>query len=172
MKKHSLVFRKCSQKELLAIKLIQDKTLATLEDKNLLRQNTLETLAECLSEPHYTLGAFDGAKLAGYGILYVGGNTTENLGQDIHGINNPEKTVINLKLTIVDHDYRGRGLQKELVSSLEKLAKEKGFIYICTTISPKNKHSITNLVQMGYQFVIQVTKYNNLTRNLYIKTLV
>ncbi len=171
MNSESLVynFKKCSENDIEKICALQDEAFLHLESPDILRKNTKEMLKSCLKDPHYTIGAFKENNLVAFCILYDGKNTDENIGKDI-GINEKDLTsVANIKLVIVSPQHRGNGLQKKLITLLEKIAQEKGKKMLCTTVSPYNTVSIKNFEALGFVFHSTKTKYGGLKRNIYFK---
>lgn len=162
-------FRRCDKNEIDRILAIQEEAFATLDNPELLRRNTPEMLLSCLSDPHYTIGAYCEGVLAGFAMLYDAGDSDENLGRDIGCPAEELDKVINLKLVIVSPAYRGNGLQRRMTEKLEEIAVQKNKRYICATVSPDNKFSRANIEGMGYEFHSQKTKYGGVVRNLYCK---
>lgn len=70
----------------------------------------------------------------------------------------------------VHPDYRGRGLQKQMLLFLNKYCRDLGYKTILTTIHPKNDISIQNFEESGYYFVSKI-KLKRGERNLYLKDL-
>ncbi len=169
IQKSDFVFKECGPEYIDEIMHIQDVAFENMDNTATLRKNSREMLLSCLSEPHYTLGAFVGDELAAFIVLYVAGNSNENLGRDA-GI--PEEsldTVANVKLVIVLPKYRGNGLQRMLTEKLESVAKTRGFKTLCCTVSPENTPSIRNFEACGYKFYQTKEKYDGLLRNIYYK---
>ena len=72
------VFSQCDISHIDEILKIQDEVFEELGDEsNILRKNSKEMLLNCLSKPHYTLGAFYNQQLIGFAILYVPGDSNE-----------------------------------------------------------------------------------------------
>ncbi len=67
--------------------------------------------------------------------------------------------------------YRGLGLQRRLIREVEKVAVERGFNLLCTTVAPNNEFSINNFLREGYVYAKTEMKYGGLVRNLYYKIL-
>lgn len=151
---------------------IQEETFKLAEENNVnpdfLRRNTYETLAVCFEEPSLVLGAYYEDKLIAFGILYVAGKTDENLAKDIDGVDDVT-TNANVKLTIVRPEYRGNGLQYELISRLEIHARESGFAWLSSTVSPANPWSQHNLKRCGFAVHKILKKYGGLERILFVK---
>lgn len=164
-------FRKCTLQDLDPICEIQEIAFANLDNDEILRRNSREMLADCLDEPHYTMGVFHKNVLIAFAVLFDGGDGSENIGKDM-GISGDElNSVINFKLVIVLPEYRGNNLQQKLISRLEKIAKEKNKRIICATVSPLNTHSGQNFKKAGFKFHSNKTKYNGLNRDIYYKNL-
>ncbi len=167
--KSDFVFKECGPKCIDNILHIQDVAFENIDNESILRKNSEEMLLECLSEPHYTLGAYMGDELAAFVILYVPGDSDENLGRDAGVPEEELHTVANVKLVIVLPKYRGNGLQRMLTERLEEVAKERGFKTLCCTVSPENIPSIRNFEACGYKFYQTKEKYDGLLRNIYYK---
>lgn len=133
-----------------------------------LRRNTYETLAVCFEGQSEVLGAYDGDTLVAFGILFVAGEGKENLAYDVDEIEDIN-TSANVKLIIVRPTYRGNGLQRELVSRLEKTAKELGYKWLCATVAPSNNWSYDNFIKSGFEQNKILVKYGGLTRALLVK---
>ncbi len=170
--KNTFDFKRCTSDDLSAICTLQDKAFETLKDPSLLRKNSRETLAACLGDPHYTVGAFHNEQLIAFAVLFDGQNTDENIGNDIPFLQNQLENVINFKLVIVSPAYWGNRLQQHLTVKLEEIAKKKKKQYICATASPLNMHSCRNFEQMQYTLYDTKEKYGHLLRNIYYKKLV
>ena len=149
---------------------IQEEAFAMMDDKSLLRRNTPKMLACCLSEPHVTLGAWEGDALAGFYILYRPTDMDENLAHCLLNIDLTEKVAANSKLCIVRPAYRGEGLQRILGTEIERVARNLGIDLLCGTASPNNMPSCNNFIKQGYTLNRRLEKYG-FTRNLYFKFL-
>lgn len=164
-------FRRCTIDDLDSVCELQEKAFGVITNPEILRRNSREALASCLMEPHYTLGAFYGGELAAFMVLFIGGDTEENLGLDL-GLSGEELLLTaNMKLVIVSPDFRGNGLQCILTKKLEAIAKGEGFHTLCATISPKNIYSIKNFEACGFNYHSRKTKYGGLERNIYCKNI-
>lgn len=162
-------FRECGPEYIDEILHIQDAAFENMDDTEILRKNSREMLLTCLSEPHYTLGAFVGDELAAFIVLYVPGHSAENLGRDAGISEEMLDTVANVKLVIVLPKYRGNSLQKILTGKLEEAARTRGFKTLCCTVSPKNILSMRNFEACGYKLYQTKEKYDGLLRNIYYK---
>jgi len=165
-------FRRCGIDQLDQLLAIQEEAFATLDDDRLLRRNTEEMLASCLGEPHITIGAYDGETMAAFGILYIAGDSPENLGRKI-GLEGEEMlATANYKLVIVRPPYRGNGLQRTLAGLLEDEARKLGYRHICSSVSPYNQYSAANFEKAGYVRRGRAVLYGGLERDIFYKSLV
>lgn len=165
------IFRRCGAEQLDTICGIQEETFALLEDERLLRRNSREALAACLEEPHVTIGVFCGDEMAAFGILYRAGNNPDNLGSLLGLGGEALERTAAVKLTIVRPAYRGHGLQRRLIETLEREAEQLGLERLCATASPANIHSLRNFTAAGYDRCGRVTVYGGLERELFYKKL-
>ena len=150
---------------------IQSETFAHMEDAQLLRANSEAALYDCLVN-HYVVGAFCNGELMGFGVLYFARDSEENLAQYVRTDVDDYSVYANIKLIIVREAYRGRGLQKQMMESLEAAARKRGIRELFATISPQNVHSENNFLAMGYTKEGYVEhKYGNYDRNVFAKVL-
>lgn len=148
---------------------IQEEAFEVMADDSLLRRNSKESLASCLDEPHYTIGAFYNGVLAGFAVLFDPELSNENIALDAGFSEDEARETVNFKLVIVRPQYRGNGLHLDFLVKLEEIAKQKGFKKIFATVSPNNEHSKNNFLKSGYVFHSQKVKYGGLVRNIYYK---
>lgn len=159
--------RTCQSSDLQAIIELNETIFAALPDKSILRHNSPEMLASCLEEPNVTLGIWDGNLLIAIGMLYVPQCLEEDHFHDL-GLQGDFKSA-NQKLFLVREGYRGLGLQRQLIREVEKIAVERGYNLLCTTVAPNNAFSINNFLKEGYIYAKTEEKYGGLLRNLYYK---
>lgn len=58
---------------------------------------------------------------------------------------------------MVAQDYRGNGLQKDILLYLLNICKNTGYKYAITTIHPENIYSISNVEKVGFKINGEVT---------------
>lgn len=151
--------------------LLQEEVFAVLERPDLLRRNTVEMLAGCLAEPHHSLGAFAGGRLAGVGILYDPLGVPEEDLSHLAADAARGMRCGNFKLCMVRPDFRGHGLQQLLGLRLEEEARRKGMEALCATVAPMNGASRHSLERLGYRQAAVVEKYG-FERLVFVKRLV
>ena len=161
--------RRCRPSDLQAVIDLNETVYAALPDKSVLRHNSSEMIASCLEEPNVTLGIWDGNLLVAIGMLYVPQCIEEDHFHDL-GLQGDFRSA-NQKLFLVRNGYRGQGLQRKLIREVEKIAIERGFNLLCTTVAPNNAFSINNFLIEGYVYAKTEMKYGGLERNLYYKIL-
>lgn len=70
---------------------------------------------------------------------------------------------------IVLPEYRGNGLQKRLITYLEKRALEKGISNIVAEVTFGNEYSLKNLQDLGYEIKTWYQKDENIKRHILLK---
>ena len=150
---------------------IQAEAFKHLDYKETLRKNSKEMLESCLQPPHHTIGVFYRQKMIAFGILYIGGNSDENLAKNIGIEPSMIQKTANIKLIIVRPQYRGNRLQCVLIEAIEAYAIKQGFKQLACTIAPGNSHSIINFEKKGYRYYDTIETYGGLKRNRYLKKL-
>lgn len=137
-------------------------------DTDFLRRNTVETFSLCFGEKSLVLGVFLGEQIIAFGILHAAGDTKENLALDIEEVTDVLQNA-NVKLIIVRPQYRGNGLQFELIKRLSAHAKECGFTWLSATVAPSNPWSKINFEKCGFKQVKVLQKYGGKQRLLLAK---
>lgn len=164
----NFIIKQCTTSDLNEILVIQNETLVDLSSVDILRENTLQMLEECLCPPHLTLGAWYKGELAAFSVLYYPHDDKENLSIHLKSMDVSGLKTANNKLCIVRKDFRGNSLQYHLGLILECHAVRTGTKLLCATVSPKNSYSINNILRLGYVYNRMLNKYE-FERNLYYK---
>lgn len=149
---------------------LQDEVIGKLDNPDILRKNTIDTLSPCFDPPSLVLGAFCDDLFVAFGILYYAGDDRENLAYSLD-TRDDLYTYANIKVVIVKDGYRGHGLQKAFIRDFEKYAKTIGVNTLLSTVSPDNMYSCRNLEQCGYKSVKRLKKYGGKDRLLYMRNL-
>lgn len=157
--------RQCQSSDLQTVIELNETVYAALPDKTVLRHNSPEMIVSCLEDPNVTLGIWDDNLLVAIGMLYVPQCIEEDHFHDL-GLQGGFRSA-NQKLFLVRKDYRGLGLQRKLIREVEKVAIERGFNLLCTTVAPNNEFSINNFLKEEYVYAKTEMKYGGLVRNLY-----
>lgn len=167
---NQIILKKLNKDSIPVMLEIQEEAFKVLEDPDLLRRNTYETLEVCFNEKSLVLGAYIDGEIAGFGILYDAGKDKENLAYSLDDVSDVENYV-NVKLTIVRPAFRGKGIQRLLIEKLVEYAAKEGFKGACSTVSPKNNFSSNNLTKCGFEAVKTLVKYGGMKRILFYKKL-
>ena len=113
---------------------------------------------QCEDEPYYAraiggwgagFGAFDGATLAGFGIVTFPGAHAENLCHDVPRLAIDPTEVAHLDGSAVDLRYRGLGIQQRLSVLRIAFAADRGARHFLMTVSPFNPPSLRNHLNGG-----------------------
>ena len=85
-------------------------------------------------------------------------------------LNEEELTrVAHMEIAMVDEEFRGRGLQKELMKTAEEHLKFLGYHWLMGTAHPENVYSVNNFRKLGYEIVAKDLKYGGLPRYVFCK---
>lgn len=170
MGKHykDLFIRRCNDDDLKDIMDLQELIFAKLPNKSILRKNDSKMFRLALAPKNLSIGVFDGKSLIAIGMCVDPDPPETDLRNNLKNPVDKNKTM-DFKLVLVHNDYRG-GFQKTIMWLLERAAFNKGYKYLCTSVSPDNSHSRKNIEDMGYCFDHQETLYEgDLLRNVYVK---
>lgn len=160
----------CNENNIDEICLLQEGVFEDLnENLSILRKNTKETFLRCMKTPNMIIGLFDGSKLIGLSILEDARGREDDLGNKLckHDIS----SYTDLKLIMIRKKYYGNGFQRALMWLIEKKAYQKGYHYLCTSVSPNNQYSKNNILKAGYTFDSITSLYGGLEREIYVKEL-
>ena len=163
-----LNFRECNEQNIDEILHLQDRVIASLPDKSLLRKNTVEMFCECVKSPNYSVGVWHEDTLVGIAILYYPADESEDLSHLLVSAVDTTVKSANYKLCMVDKNYRGNGLQVFLGEMLESRAKETGVKMLCATVSPDNEYSRNNMLKLGFSIDSRHEKYGSI-RDVFYK---
>jgi len=120
-----------------------------------------------ISDEGFILLATQGENYAGFLIVRFPQGAEDNLAKDSNQPIDP-KTVFHIESVAVLPEFRGNGLQKRLVLEGERLAVSIGYQNAMATVSPHNRYSLSNMLDMGYKVVNTVPKYGSI-RNILLK---
>ena len=164
-----LTFKKLDSDIIPTLLEIQEEAFkAQVGSPDFLRRNTKETFSVCFSDNSLVLGVFFDGEIVGFGILLDAKDTSENLAKDVDMISDLMISS-NVKLIIVRPKFRGNGIQRILIDKLSEHAKNVGFEWLCTTVSPVNSWSLDNFIKSGFIEHKRLEKYGGLSRILLCK---
>lgn len=130
---------------------LQDKIIAGLkeDEKHFILKRSVEDFMHALnSENTHMIGVFDGDKLVAQSIFdFPQNGQRRDIPEFASNIVNDDLVIY--KATLVDVDYRGLGLMRELLAYREKKAKEAGKKVAISQIAIDNPASWINALKSG-----------------------
>lgn len=105
--------------------------------------------------------AMDGDRLAAAFDILIPGLTAENYGYDLGFSRELLLRVINMDSAAVHPDYRGLGLQRALMETVERELRGAGERILLGTVHPENRYSLENVLKRGFSIVRRLEKYGS-----------
>ncbi|OCT17276.1 hypothetical protein A8709_27370 [Paenibacillus pectinilyticus] len=167
-----LEIRRLSHLDLQEIQALMLDVISRLPFQDLFAMDDEDYFLEIINGKGEVYGAFNKGELVAYSVLAFPGVSESNLGTEF-GV--PEKElpyVAVLDSTIVQESVRGLGLQRFFHELREKRAKEKGYLYLYSTVHPENRASINNLEAAGFTLQFTRPMYGGKNRHCYSKRLI
>ena len=159
-----VICRPCGTNDLDAMMALQEKVCAALENKELYVSSDRERNAYLL-EKQGVIGAFCGERLVGYCSFVYPGAGEDDYGRHLGGGEDLLPRCGAVDSAVVDPDFRGCGLQKEMARLAVAMVKEKhpdGILL--TTISPRNPASLRSMQAAGFTVLYQTKLYGGKDR--------
>ncbi|MDE6107297.1 MAG: GNAT family N-acetyltransferase, partial [Oscillospiraceae bacterium] len=94
-----------------------------------------------------------------------------NLGNDLGFSPQQRSLVAHMESAAILPEFRGRGIQKKLISAAEARVAALGYRYSLCTVHPDNLPSFRSLVSLGYQVAETKLKYGGKLRHIMKKEL-
>ena len=115
-----------------------------------------------------SLGAWDGQRLAGLGVLILGAE----MNKSHRDLLNSDENISTAELGyFVDYDYRRKGIAKALVCELINRAREININTITASTRKENTPSAKILIAQGFVLTAEYDRGDGHWRNLYRKDL-
>lgn len=152
---HALTLKKLEMNtaDLRSLLDLQDKIIAGFkpDEQHFILHRTIDDFSNALKSDHmYVFGLYDGDRLVSQSILSLpGDHDTRELSEYASDYKNSELAVY--KAVLVDPEYRGRGLMKQMLRIREQVAAEHGRKIAITQIAADNPASWVNAIQYGMQ---------------------
>ena len=156
-----------------AILTLQDKVVASLENKAVLAPLTRDNFQYILEGNGLMIGAFVDEQLIAFRALMVPLIDEEHLGRDIGLTEEELASVIYQEISNVHPAYRGNRLQQTLATLIMKeFAKQnKTYAYVCCTVAPFNIPSLKDKLAQGMEIAALKEKYGGKLRYVFVKEL-
>ncbi len=150
LERQGLEIADLTRKDADALVALSDDIIARLDNPDVLRNNSREMFAECLASGT-VLGIRHESRLVAVGILVDPGDGPESIQRYLTEDAETIAASANLKLIMVDPDWRHHGLGTYLAELLEKRAELLGRRHLLCTIHPANDASKAVFVALGYR---------------------
>ena len=130
---------------------LQDKIIAGFkpDEQHFILHRTIDDFSNALKSNHmYVFGLYDGERLVSQSILSLpNDDDTREIPEYAAEYKNSELAVF--KAVLVDPEYRGRGLMKQMLRIREEVAAQHGRKIAITQIAADNPASWVNAIQYG-----------------------
>lgn len=164
-KRDDLELRPCEETKLDELMRLQENIYKNMEPKDWFAVTSIDENKQFFKEPNVVLGVYDKDRLVAYGSIGFLGDSSHNLGWDLGWPREKVHRCAVLDTIVVDIEYRGLGLQRELIRRCVEYATEKkpGCI-VLATVSPDNIYSLRNVQAEGFEIFARKEKYGGKER--------
>ncbi len=125
-------------------------------------QDDEDFLAAHVKEQGFILVAEE-AELAGMLVVRFPFLAPDHLGRDLNWPEERLPQACHIETLAVHPRYRGKGLQRALLSAAETML-DAAYTDVLATVAPANAASLRNFIRAGYGVVAQVKKYGGYER--------
>lgn len=143
---------------------LQDTVVRNLNLSEIFQSDDKEFFKDELEKGGKIIGVFAEKELVAYRFITTPKGESMNLGVDLQLPKKEIHKVGHLETTIVHPDYRGNGLQRKTLVVALDIFKYLEYRHICSTISPKNYHSLKNVMSGGLVIKSLKDKYGGKLR--------
>lgn len=106
--------------------------------------------------------AMDGERIAGALDVLIPGTEPINYGYDLEFAGEKLLCSANMDCAAVDPDYRGLGIQRQLLEEAEQWLRGRGIRQLLCTIHPENRFSLNNALKQGYSIRKRLERYGSI----------
>lgn len=157
-------FRKARPEDIDAVIALQDRIVDALPDKDVYATSSREDYLEQLKED-VCFAAESGGKLAGFSVMVPNDpDNPRNYGRYLDYDRDQLAATASLDLTMVDPEFRGRGIQRIFNKLRIGTAVEMGAKEGLCTISPDNPYSYRNFLVLNFEIIEQREMYGGKQR--------
>ena len=149
--------RRCAAPDLTAMLTLQDRVRAAMPRPELFLPNTAADLARDLQNS-LCIGVWVEADLVAYGILRYCGADPHNYAASLDIPVSDWPYWANVDTVVVAPDWRGNGLQRQLVTWMAQQRRPDIIGFGCT-VSPDNTYSLNNMRAAGFVIGAQRIMY-------------
>ena len=142
----TLDFRLTDSEDVNEILSLQSLIYSKMENTEWFVKITKEEIVESAAED-ITVGVYDGDKLIGFALIVKNRSCDRNLGEKF-GFD--PRNCFTADSSFIHPDYRGLGLQGELLDIARDEAAKNGASSVWATVSPENIYSHRNCDKRGY----------------------
>ncbi len=144
----------------------------SMTDKELYFADDLSYIRETLTQKGFALKACtDKNRIVGFLLVRFPGDEPDNLGYYLNLPPEERRKTAYMDSVAILSDFRGMGLQRELLMAAEKAKELSPYRYLMATVSPKNPYSLQNFLRLDYRIVCKTTKSNGWERYVLCKNL-
>lgn len=104
-------------------------------------------------------------------IVRIPGKAADNLGIDLELPSDRLDYVAHMETTVVSLPFRGRGIQRLLMTEAERRLILKGYLYCLGTVHPNNAASLATFQNLNYSVALTKEKYGGKLRYIMRKDL-
>lgn len=133
-----------------------------MENKEWLYLDSPEEVREMMADGTMKLWvAMDGERMAAAFNILIPGLNSFHYGYDLDFTREQLLQSVNMDTIVVHPNYRGRGLQRILMTEAENWAREQGYGVLLCTVHPDNRFSLDNMLRLGYRVQKKLPKYGS-----------
>lgn len=169
MMDRKIVIQKATKEDTPAILALIKGVYAGIPDKTWFALDEDEDFIRNLERTGFGLTAFVDGELAGIFIARCTELGDGNLGHYLQLQPEELVKVAHMDVAMVRKEYRGLGIQKQLMEKAEEILMEQGYCYLMGTAHPDNVYSVNNFGKLGYRLVVKTLKYGGLPRCVFCK---
>lgn len=143
---------------------LDDKSLFVLDDYKFIRKQICE-------EGFAVVACNKAGRIIGSLIVRYPKMAEDNLGYDIRLAEKEIDKVAHIETAVVDSEFRGHGIQGEMLDYAEKIIDPLIHHYLMATVAPYNPASKKTFLKHGYKVFITKEKYGGVKRDILFKEL-
>jgi len=147
---------------------LQTKIVRTLKDDEIFQSDDINIINRCING--ISLGCFISSRLVAYLLIFNPLSIEESYSR-FKDKSLPLNKIVHFETAIVDHDYRGQGLQYYMFKEAIDILKNRNFQYVYSLCSPENTPSIKNFHKLDMKDILCVRIFGDKRRVVFFKSL-